>query len=440
MFIRRLAAERLRSLAATFPVVIVSGARQVGKSTLLQQLFPASSGWQTILFDPVADVRAARQDPDVFLDSHPAPLILDEIQFAPELVPAIKRRVDQSARKGPPRPGQYILTGSQQWSVLRTASESLAGRAVFLDLEGLALSEIAAPSIPWDELAPDRVGLPADSHWLARYLHDPHAFVTSASSRTADLTDPPSATQRTLHEQLWRGSLPMANQLELAVLPSFQLAYLRTYIERDARLLGEVSDWQLFSRFVQLASALTAQEINASHLGREIGLTPKTAARWLAMLAATYQWFELPPYHGNTVKRITARRKGHIADTGLACAVQQISSPGALAGHPQVGSLFESFVFAEIRKLSGTLATPPAMYHWRTSGGAEVDIVLERDGTLYPIEVKLASQPSGNDGRGLQAFRATYPLARVAPGLLMCASSTAYRVGPNEWVVPYNIG
>jgi uncharacterized protein len=440
MFSRRLAAERLRSLVATFPVVVVSGARQVGKSTLLGRLFPESSGWKTILFDPVADVRGARQDPDVFLDSHAAPLILDEIQFAPEVVPAIKRRVDQSAGNGSPKPGQYILTGSQQWSVLRTASESLAGRAVFLDLEGLSLVELAAAPIPWEDVTPDRVGLTANTHWLARYLGDPEAFVRSAPSRSSNAAEAQPSSQRTLHEQLWRGSLPMANQLALDAIPSFQLAYLRTYIERDARLLGEVSDWQLFGRFVQLASALTAQEINASHLGREIGLTPKTAARWLATLAATYQWFELPAFHGSTVKRVTSRRKGHIADTGLACAAQQISSPAALAGHPQVGSLFESFVFAEIRKLAGTLATPPAMYHWRTSGGAEVDIVLERDGLLYPIEVKLASQPSGNDSRGLQAFRATYPSARVAPGLLMCASRTTYRVGPNEWAVPYNLG
>jgi predicted AAA+ superfamily ATPase len=413
--------------------VVVSGARQVGKSTLIQRSFPSSRGWRSVLRDPVADIGGARRDPDLFLDAHPAPLIVDEVQFAPELVPAINRRVDQSGGRQTnlrPQAGQYIVTGSQQWSVLRTASESLAGRAGFVDLEGFSLAELSAEPLAWDAVDPEHTGLVADQHWLARYLADPVAFVTAPLARL------PRA--ETLQEQLWRGFLPMANQLDLQEVPSFLQAYLRTYIERDVRLIGEVADWQQFGRFVQLAATLTAQEINASHLGREIGLTPNTSRRWLSMLAATYQWFELAPYHGSTVKRVTGKRKGHIADTGLACAVQQISSPSALAGHPQAGALFESMVFAEIRKLSATLATPPAMYHWRSHGGAEVDVVLERDGILFPIEVKLTSQPTRNDCRGLQAFRSTYPTARIAPALIISASPTLHRIGENEWVMPFD--
>jgi len=236
----------------------------------------------------VTDLGGARRDADLFLDAHPAPLILDEIQFAPELTPAIKRRVDEAAGQsgglqsgGPSKPGQYILTGSRQWSVLRTASESLAGRAVFVDLEGFSLAELSAEPIAWEVVDAEHAGIAAERNWFARYLADLAAFMS------APLTRLPRA--RTLHEQLWRGFLPMTDQLDLAHVPSFLKAYLRTYIERDVRLIGEVADWQQFRRFVQLASALTAQEINAPHLGREIGLTPKTTSRGLSMLSATYR-------------------------------------------------------------------------------------------------------------------------------------------------------
>ena len=404
----RIVTEKLRQMVERFAVVVVSGARRVGKSTLLEHAF---DGWQAVVFDPVVDVGNARQDPDLFLDNHPAPLILDEIQYAPELVAAIKRRVDRTRQ-----PGQYVLTGSQQWSVLKSASESLAGRAVFLDLEGFCLAEIAEAT--------------TDGHWLKRYLDDPDDFVA----------DPPERLPagKTVYEQLWRGFMPEADSLELDWLGEFHRAYLRTYIERDVRLLSDVSDWQQFGRFVQLVAALTAQEINYSQLGRELGVTQHTAQRWLAMLTATFQWFEAPAYHGNTIKRISSRPKGYIADTGLACSLQMISRPQMLGGHPMAGALFETAVVAEIRKLSGTLATPPSLHHWRSHGGAEVDLLLERDGRFYPIEVKLGSRPSKGDLRGIKALRSTYQKLNIAPGLVICPTERFMRLDDTECAFPWD--
>ncbi len=386
--VRALSSKILR-LAEHFPCVVVSGARQVGKSTLLQHLFP---GHSAVVFDPVTDIGNARQDPDLFLDNHPVPLVLDEIQYAPELVPAIKRRIDRDRA-----PGSYILTGSQQWSVLAAVSESLAGRAVFADLEGFSLAEIAGDS--------------ARPSWLHRWLADPAAFAE----------DPPPCRVpvRTLYEQLWRGWLPEANLLPPDLLPSFHAAYLRTYIERDVRVLAEVGDWQQFGRFVQLAAAMNACEINYAQLGRDIGMTPQTAQRWLALLRATFQWQELPAFSGNAVKRVSSKPKGYMADTGMACHLQQISSPAALAGHPGTGALFEGAVLAEIRKMAALEATPPALRHWRTHSGAEVDLLMERDGWIYPVEIKLASNPSRKDARGIAAFRAAHPDRKIAPGLVI---------------------
>lgn len=412
----RILADKLRRMLERFAVVVVSGARQVGKSTLLQHELP---DWDAVVFDPAVDVGNARQDPDLFLDNHPAPLILDEIQYAPELVPAIKRRVDRtsSERKGTRRrSGQYVLTGSQQWSVLQSASESLAGRAMFLDLEAFCLAEMAESGI--------------EEHWLKRYLESPEAFVASKPERLT--------TTRTVYEQLWRGFLPEADALEQEWIPEFYRAYLRTCIERDVRMISDVADWQQFGRFVQLCGALTSQEINHAQMGRELGITPQTANRWLAMLRATFQWLEVPAYHGNTIKRISSKPKGYLSDTGLACSLQAISTPQALSGHPLVGALFESAVVSEIRKLSATLASPPNLYHWRSHGGAEIDLILERDATFYPIEVKLTSRPTKADTRGFQAFRATYPKLKAAPGLVISPVKKAERLGDADYCLPWD--
>lgn len=410
MYRPRLLSNRLVALAAAFPAVVVGGARQVGKTTLLRHLFP---GHDYVVFDPSIDLENARREPDLFLDNHPPPLILDEIQYAPELVSALKRRIDRSGA----RPGQYLLTGSQQWQVLRSVSESLAGRAVFLDLHGFSLQELG--------------GATATPGWLARWLGDPAGFLTGA--READRLALP------LLEWLWRGSLPAAAALDAALVPDFWSSYQRTYVERDARLAGNVDDWQDFGRFVRLMSALTAQEINASQLGREIGLTPQTARRWLKILEATYQWRELPAFSGNPVKRVAGRSKGHIADSGLACFYAGIASPGALGAHPAFGPLFETALVAEIVKQSGALTPSPALHHWRSAGGAEVDLLIEWNGVLHPVEFKLTANPGRRQASGIQAFRAAHPHRAVAPGLLVCAVEHPRRISEDVLAMPWNL-
>ena len=390
MYKYRLLSERVLKLSEHFPVVVLSGARQVGKSTLLRHLFPLRD---TVVLDPVLDVGQARREPDLFLANHPPPLILDEIQYAPELVSALKRHVDRN--RGP---GMYILTGSQQWSVLKSMAESLAGRAVFVDLEGFSLAEIT--------------GETSCTTWLNRWLADPGAFVKSPPKHGL-------MSGRSLYEQLWRGWLPECDRLPLDMISAFYEGYVRTYIERDVRLLAAVEDIQQFGRFVQLAAALTAQEINHSKMGRELGVTPQTARRWLALLRATFQWHEVPSFSGNATKRISGKPKGYFSDTGLACHLQQISSPKALEGHPQIGAFFESAVMGELRKQAALEPVPPVVHHWRTHGGAEVDVLLERDATFYPLEIKLTLSPKKSDTRGLFAFRETYPHLNIAPGLVL---------------------
>jgi hypothetical protein len=307
------------------------------------------------------------------------------------------------------------LSGSQQWQVLSSIAESLAGRAAFLDLEGFCLAEAAG----------------SQRSWLASWLHNPTEFLASHPERLP--------TSRTLYEHLWRGGLPEATLLDEALIPDFHAAYQRTYIERDVRLLADVSDWQLFGRFVRLCAALTAQEINRSHLGRELGVTPQTADRWLNLLKATYQWFEVPAYSGNAVKRVSGKAKGYLADTGMACHAQLLSSPLTLGGHPLLGALFETAVVAEIRKHASAMPTPPQLYHWRTNGGAEIDLLLERDGAFYPIEVKTKSTPSRRDTTGITAFRKTYSHLRIKSGLVIAPTAKILQLSDADWAIPWDL-
>jgi predicted AAA+ superfamily ATPase len=408
MYKSRAISDRLRMLFETFPAVVLCGARQVGKSTLVKKLYP---DFEYVLFDPAIDIGNAKKDPDFFLDNHPAPLILDEIQYAPELVSSIKRRIDRDKK-----PGLYLLTGSQQWSVMKSISDSLAGRAIILTLEGFSLSEIYEQT--------------AARPWLCRWLDNPDEMIQKGTGKLN--------TQRTLYEQLWRGWLPETDALPLDAVATFHTSYVRTYIERDVRAFSDISDLREFGRFVQLLSALTGKEINHSQIGREIGITPQTAGRWLAILTSTFQWYSTPAYHGNTIKRISGKPKGYLSDTGLACSLQMISTPKSLAAHPAGGFLFETAAFGEIRKQCHILSAPPAIYHWRSYGGAEVDFILERDGVLFPIEVKLASQPGRADTTGITSFRKTYPGRNIAPGLVIAPCRRFEKISENDYSLPWD--
>lgn len=406
---QRILAEKLNILTKHFSVVVLSGARQVGKSTLLKHQFP---DWDIVVFDPVIDIGNARSDPELFLSNHPAPLILDEIQYCPEVVSCIKRLVDNNKQ-----PGLYILTGSQQWSVLKSIHESLAGRAVFLDLEGFSLAEITETNIK--------------KSWLERYLDAPFEFVKDNHQKLT--------ANRTLYEFLWHGCLPEADTIPEELIEYFFAGYIRTYIERDVRLLLEVGDWQQFGRFVQLVSALTAQEINFSQLGREIGITSQTSKRWLGVLKATFQWIEVPAYHGNTIKKLSSKPMGYFGDTGLACHLNRISTPKALGGHPMIGALFETAVFAEVRKLMSIVSHKAQIYHWRAHSGSEVDLLLERDGIIYPLEIKLKSRPSKKDTRGIRALREHYPHLNIAPGLVISPSASFEQLTEHEYAMPWDL-
>ncbi len=390
-------AKLVKSLFKEFPVVVLIGARQVGKSTLFETCFPKI---KRVVFDPLVDVAGAKADADLFLNNHPAPLFLDEIQYVPEIVPALKRKLDQDRR-----PGQYLLTGSQQWEVMKLLSESLAGRAVLLNLHPFSVSEITGQKF-----------------WLGDWLQQ---------KKTKRL---PQKEKPTLYQQIWRGFLPEAQFLSSKAIPYFYESYIKTYIEKDARQMADISDWQMFGRFYKLCASLTAQEINHSQIGRDIGLSSVTSKRWLDILQATFQWFEIPAFSQNTTKRLSLKSKGYLFDTGLVCQALAISSPEAVGTHPAWGALFETLVVNEIRKQCSFLNPAPHLYHWRVHNGSEVDLLLEYNGTFYPIEIKSSTHPDKSAARGIAIFKETYPRLKVAPGLILAPVDSSYAIAEDVFV------
>lgn len=400
----------IKIFSGLFKIIFLVGARQVGKSSLFAHLFPQD---KVFVFDPIQDIYNVRKNPDLFLTDFKPPLILDEIQFVPELLPSLKRFVDRSDAKG-----QYFLTGSQQLSILKSVSESLAGRVVIIHVNPMTPHEMYGT---FNE----------EKNWFLQYLKNPTTFFNNQLTK---MTIKPTRI-----EAIWRGGMPGTIDLPDNAITAYFSSYIQTYVERDVRLLENIEDLSTFGRFISLIAALTSQEVNYSQLGRELGISPKTAERWLRLLMHTYQWTELQPFHMNSIKRLSLKPKGIITDTGIACYLQRISSPEALAASPMQGAFFESYCFNMIKGFCLSLPTMPNFYHWRTLAGAEVDIIVEIDGTFYPIEVKTATTLSKHDVRGIIAFRETYPQLRIANGVVIYAGDECYRITEDVIAVPWNL-
>jgi predicted AAA+ superfamily ATPase len=398
---KRYLEAKVRAAAKIFKVVLVLGARQVGKSTLLRHLFPEM---KLFLFDSILDIHNVKTDPDLFLDLHQAPLILDEAQFAPALLSAIKRRVESTEEKG-----RYFLTGSQNLTVLKTVGETMTGRVGVMQMEGLSLLE--------------RQGFGDQDSWLKRYLDDPWRFIQEPSKTIGGL--PP------VHHVVWKGSFPQIFDIADEDVSLYFNSYIQTYVERDLRLLERVDDLNRFGAFLGLLGALSGREINYTQLGREINITPQTAKRWLFTLSALYQWRDILPLHRNSIKKISEKRKGVLTDSGVACHLLRIKSPEDLATHPSLGALFETWVINHLYQLFTACSMIPFVYHFRTHGGAEIDLVLELNGIYFPIEIKCSRNLSSYDLRSFKSLQESFPDRKIAPGLIIYAGDESYLLDKN---------
>lgn len=409
----RIIAPKLKEIFQYFPILALIGARQTGKSTLIQEVFGKEV--ETIVFDPVQDIGNARQDPDFFLQNHPPPLFLDEVHFAPELLAAIKRKVDKEKKKG-----MYILSGSQNFSVLKNISESLAGRVFIQELYPMCEreSDEKLESISFLDKWLTTAGMIDKNEILDCYEKIPQP-------------------KESLLKRVWKGGYPGLLHIPESFFSGFWQSYLQTYIERDIRLVSNIESLQTFGNFFSLLSSLTATEINYNELGRELGIDRKTALSWTKIAQSSFQWIEIPAFHKNTIKRISSKKKGYFTDTGFISYFQRIPSVQVLSAHPFLGRMVETYLFMEIFKLCSTFSMMPNFYHFRTHGGAEVDLLLEYGGIYFPIEIKTKSNPNKNDARGIGVFRSTYPKLNIAPGLVLCSIEKPEMLKEDVFALPY---
>ncbi len=346
--------EALRAAAAVNPVVTLTGPRQSGKTTLVRALF-TEHGYLSL---EAPDLRArAIEDPRGFLRQGDR-LILDEIQRVPELLSYIQIFVDEHNC-----PGRFILTGSQNLLLMESVSQTLAGRTALLRLYPLSLPELRE-SPPIDPLTFDRPG---------------------------EKSAGPISGNRPLPGGLWEtlldGFYPPVHDRGVPA-GEWLGDYFRTYVERDLREVMQVSDLRSFERFVRLAAAHTAQELNLSALAGDVGITQQTAKRWLTALEISFLALTLPPHPATYRKRLRRRPRLHFLDTGLICYLLDIRDAGTLQRHPLRGAIFESFVVSELVKSFAGQRRDPPLYHWRDTSGHEIDILIDTGERIIPVEVK----------------------------------------------------
>ena len=401
-YIKRDIEEKIRSLNEEYACILITGPRQVGKTTVLRAIMDDSRTYVTL--DDMEERALAKRDPAMFLQLHDTPIFIDEVQYAPELFSVIKMAIDNGAASG-----SFWLTGSQAFRMMELAQESLAGRVAVLHMPSLSQHEVYGSG----ECTPFTVDLPALK--ARKQTHVP-----------ADID--------AIYERIWNGSMPGLVSGKYTDRDVFYSSYVQTYIDRDVTEQIQLTDKLLFRDFIRAAACRAGQMLNIHDIASDVGVSNDTAKRWLQVLEKSDIIFFLRPYSNNLLKRTVQTPKMYFFDTGLVAYLTRYSSPEILANGAINGAILENYVVAEIRKTYMSCGKECLMWYYRDKDSSEIDLVIESDGELHPLEVKRSVNP------GTELIRAFAILDKGSVprgvGAILCMRPELSAIDARHLIVP----
>lgn len=418
-YIKRAAEASIQKFSNMFPVLLVTGPRQVGKTTVLQKLAQDQKEMgierkYVTLDDP--DVRyLAKKDPALFLQRYSPPVLIDEIQYATELLPYIKMSVDRSRQKG-----DYWLTGSQAFRLMKNVSESLAGRVCIVNLLGLSDAEIyQTPSEPFS----------TDTDFLMKRI---------SVAKPRGLNE--------IYQRIFKGSMPELYAEKTIDWDIYYRSYVDTYLQRDIRDLAQVTDEMQFYNFMTVVAAHTSRPVVYQELASAAGISAPTAKKWLSILVSSHIVALVQPYHNNVLKRVVKMPLLHFLDTGLVAYLLRWGNPEALERGAMSGAIFESYVFSEIYKSYLNAGKEPPIFYYRDKDQREIDLLLYQNGILSPVEIKKAASPGRTavkNFRVLDQVGTTEPFdgletlkVEIGTGSVVCLAADLLPIDEKNWYVP----
>lgn len=377
----------IKQVSNTFPILLLTGPRQVGKTTLLEVC--AENNCKYVTLDDLEIRAMAINDPGFFVQKYPPPLVIDEVQYAPELFSYLKIMVDREKKNG-----MYWLTASQKFHLMKGVKETLAGRVAILDLLGLSKAEIDGRSDKSEPFLPSEEWIKNAKKGVIR---------RSVSEMYSDI---------------WKGSFPAIRKKNAPSRDIFYRSYVQTYVQRDVKDAIGISNDLLFSSFLTAIAARTGQILNYSDLARDIGIDNKTVKSWLSVLEASGLIYLLQPYHNNLTKRVIKSPKLYFLDTGLCAYLTKWSTAESLEVGAMSGAILETYLFAELLKTYWHNGLSHYFYYYRDLDKREVDLIIEESDTLYPIEFKKTATPSKTASKNFSLLEKFGK--RVGHGAVMC--------------------
>lgn len=402
-YIRRSLEEKVLETSKDYSCLLLIGPRQVGKTTILEHLMEGTDRAKVTL-DDTENRRLAKNDPNLFLEMHPAPVLIDEVQYAPELFSYIKIKVDNGAP-----PGSYWLTGSQAFQLMELAQESLAGRTAIIHMSALSQAELYG----------DATSEPLSLTYEKLNGRGMHLSSCSAAE---------------MYKRIWDGGMPGHRSGRYKDRDMFYSSYIQTYIDRDVTDMISGVDKLLFADFIRAAACRAGQMLNTHDIAADVGVSDDTAKRWLLVLEKSEVIFYLRPYSNNLLKRTVKTPKMYFFDTGLVAYLTRYSSPEILMNGAINGAILENYTVAEIRKTWLNNAKEPLLHYYRDKDTNEIDLVIESDGELHPLEIKKSTNPGSELASAFRVLdKGSVPRGA---GAILCLRKTLSAIDRTTFILP----